>query len=207
MTTRTTTRFLKVVLHGAALVFGGFWLVATSAEEVPAKDCFTGLDNPTTIQVVLGAPDVIDGGTGGVPSCNGLDGLLIGSTVTLSLTQGPRPTVTYGCWNYQTTAVQGTTGVTVSGSGTGSLDLTDAYGAFASPTKEACTGSWSLSLSTLLVPDKVVSPLDAGPSQPWLLHREIDTDQGQFCDGTFPDAGEARCRDDFPVVSITQVSP
>lgn len=207
MTTRTTTRFLKMVLHAAALAFGGFWLVATSAQAGPAKTCFTGLDNPTTIQVVLGTPAASDGGTGGVPSCNGLDGLLPGSTVTLSLTQGPRPTVTFGCWNYQTTAIQGTTGVTVSGSPAGSLDLTDASGAFASPTEEACTGSWSLSLSTPLVPDNVVSPLAAGPSQPWLLHREIDTDQGQFCDGTFPDAGEARCRDDFPVVSIAQVSP
>jgi hypothetical protein len=207
MTTRKPTRFLKMVLHAAALVFGGFWLVATSAAEGPAAECFTGLNNPTTIQVVLGTPVTEDGGTGNGPSCNGLDGLSPGGTVTLTLTQGPRPNVVAGCWNYQTTAIEGPTGVTISTSQTGSLDLTDVYGAFASPTEQACGGSWSLALSTPLVPDKVVSPLDAGPSQPWILHRSIDTQQGQFCDGTFPNAGQGSCEDSFPVVSITEVTP
>jgi hypothetical protein len=208
MTTKIALRSLKMAGHAMALVFGAFWLVATSAPDVPARDCFTGITNPATLQVVLGTPPTSDGGTsGGEQSCNGIDGLAPGSTVTLSLSQGPRPNALGGCWNYQTTSIQGTTGVIVSTSQVGSNDLTDVFGAYASPTAKSCRGDWTFSLGTSLVPAQVVSPLDAGPTQPWFVHRSIDIDQAQFCDGAFTASGPVNCEDTFPVTSITEVAP
>lgn len=208
MSTKTPMRFLKLAGHATALVFGAFWLVATSAPEMPVQDCFTGITNPTTLQVALGAPLTSDGGTSNSePSCGGIDGLSPGSTLTLNLSQGPRGDVPGGCWNYQTTAIQGTTGVTISTSQIGSTDLTSVFGAYASPTAESCRGQWTLSLGTSLVPDQVVSPLEAGPAQPWFLHRSIGIDQAQFCDGAFTASGPVDCEDTFPVASITEVSP
>ena len=209
MTTKTTIRLLKTTAHAAALAFGAFWLVATSAEGVPAKDCFTGIGNPTTVHVVLGAPQPAAVGTSkGTPSCHGIDGLAPGTALTLSLSQGPRPTVVEGCWGYETAAIQGPTGVTLSRPFSGqAFDFTGAVGAYASPSAESCRGSWTLSIATPLVPDEVVSPLDAGPTQPWFVTRSIDIEKAQSCDGAFTTSGPVECEDSFPVTSITQASP
>jgi hypothetical protein len=209
MTTKTTIRLLKTTAHAAALVFGAFWLVATSAEAVPAKDCFTGIGNPTNLQVVLGAPQTAGAGaTGGTQSCQGMDGLTPGTTLTLSLTQGPRPIVVEGCWGYQTTAIQGPTGVTLLRSLSGqAFDFMGAVGAYTSPTAVSCRGNWTVSVTTPLVPDKVVSPLNAGPTQPWFVTRSIDIEQAQLCDGAFTTSGPIECEDSYPITSITQASP
>ena len=210
-----TFRFLKMIGHAAALVFGAFWLVATTSVQGPAQDCFTGISNPTTLQLVLGTPEVGDAGTQtAVPSCQGIDGLAAGGTVVLTLSQqGSRPQNDDGCWAYQTQSIQGATDVTVSSSDPVSdpvtKELTIARGEFSSSTAQGCRGGWELTLGPAFISDlkKTLSPLDASPTQPWRITRSIDVEQAQFCDGAFTGSGGISCADEFPVTSITQVSP
>jgi hypothetical protein len=210
MTKKATTRFLKTVTHMAALAFGAFWLVATSAPTGPARECFTGIGNPTTLRVVLGTPPTVDSGTStSEPSCQGLDGLIPGSTLVFTLSQGPRPEGLQACWGYQTQAIQGTTDVTLSTAQTDRAveGLTVADGEFSSSTAQSCRGGWELTLRPNELPESTaISPLDASPTT-WHVERSIDVEQAQFCDGAFTQTGTIGCQDYFPVASITQVSP
>lgn len=206
----------KVVAHAAVLVFCAFWLVATSNPGAPARDCFTGLQNPTKLAVTLGAARADSGAT---PSCTGLDGLVPGMTVVLDLSQGPRPQGTSGdCWGYQTDTISGPVDVTLSSlQGRVVLDyfddLTDAVGTYASSSLEGCRGAWVLVFGPNVQPDKdhLVSPLDQGsdgqPAQPWHIEREINIDQAQFCGGALSGSGPQACRDSFEVTSISEVVP
>ena len=193
--------------HAAALIFGAFWLVATSAPAEPARDCFTGLANPTRLQVVLGP---VQSSTG---SCVALDGVAPDSTLVFDLSQGPRPQDWGGgCWGYQTQALAGPTGVTVQ---TGedvynwSGDaLTAVRGTFALPGQPACRGDyWTLRLFPETAPeqDQLLSPLDAG-SGPWIVERHIGVEQAQFCGAAFTQTGSAGCTERFAVVSITELA-
>jgi hypothetical protein len=215
MTTKIALRFLKMAGHVTALVFGAFWLVATSSVQGPAEDCFTGIGNPTTLQFVLGTAEVGDAGTQATaPSCQGIDGLAAGDTVVLTLSQqGSRPQNDYGCWAYQTQTIQGATDVTVSSSDPVTdpvtKELTVARGDFSSSTAQGCRGGWELTLGPAFLSDlsKTISPLDASPTQPWRIARSISVDQGQFCGGAFTASGPVNCEDTFPITSITEVSP
>jgi hypothetical protein len=214
MTKSNVVQIAKLITHASALVFAAFWLVATSAATAPAQQCFTGITNPTTLQVVLGTPPAGDGGAqSDQPSCQGLDGLAPGSTVVLTLAQGARPTVTDPgdeCWSYQTQTIEGVPDVTLSTyPGYGAQPgLTVAVGEFSSSTAESCRGGWEFTLRPNAIPEgTTISPFDAGPTS-WHVERSIEIEQAQFCDGAFAgQSGTIGCRDDFPVVSIIQVSP
>jgi hypothetical protein len=207
----------KVTAHAAVLLFGAFWLVATSNQTGPAQDCFTGITNPTTLSVVLGTPQGADGGAqGGFPSCDGIDGLTPGATIILTLSQGPRPqAVEPACWNYQTQAIQGLTDVTVTlpGLSAASQNLTDDIGLYSSTQTPGCQGSWTFSLGPASPPTDghLVSPLDAHvngtPSQNWIVSRTIVVDQAQSCSAPLMATASSGCDDSFPVASITQVTP
>ena len=54
---------------------------------------------------------------------------------------------------------------------------------------------------------QVISPLDAGVGQPWIVERGLAIEQGQFCGTTFADAGKAGCSDKFSVASISELAP
>ena len=82
--------------HAAALVFGAWWLVATSAPLEPPRDCFKGIANPTRLQVVL--DQVQPGSDTTLPSCGAIDGLMPGGTLIFDLSQGERPTDGGGCY-------------------------------------------------------------------------------------------------------------
>lgn len=196
---------IRMAAHAAALIFGAFWLVATSSLPEPARDCFTGLANPTRLQVVLGP---IQSSTG---ICGALDGVAPDSTLVFDLSQGPRPQGGGHCWGYDTQALTGTTGVTVQ-TGMGADWSGDALaavrGTFELPGQPACRGdSWSLRLSPEIAPeeDQLISPLDAG-SRPWIVERYIGVEQAQFCGATFPASGPASCTQRFAVVSITELA-
>jgi hypothetical protein len=201
----------RMTAHAAALLFGAFWLVATSAPAEPARDCFTGIANPTRLQVVLGP---IQSGTR-FTSCGALDGLAPGSTLVFDLSQATRAQDSGGgCWGYETEALTGPTGVTVQ-TGTSVYNwsgdsLTAPRGTFAWPEQPACRGNdWSLRLAPETAPDvgQVISPLDAGAGQPWIVERGMAIEQGQFCGTTFADAGGVGCSDKFSVASITELAP
>jgi hypothetical protein len=210
MSTPKLLKSVKVVAHGAGLVFCAFWLVATSSPNIPAHDCFTGLKNPTKLAVTLRAA-LAD--SAGAQSCAGLDGLEPGTTIVLNLSQGPR---VGECLGYQTDAISGPVDVTLSSS-QGHVtfdsfdDLTEPMGTYSSSRLEGCRGTWVLAFGPNVHPDKdhLVSPLDQGPdgrpAQPWHLEREISIDQAQSCGGALSGSGPQQCRDSFEVTSISVV--
>jgi hypothetical protein len=192
--------------HAATLVFGAWWLVATSAPLEAPHDCFKGIGNPTRLQVVLGeAQPRADTMT---PSCGALDGLLPGGTLIFDLSQRERPSGGGGCYGYGVDALSGVNGVTpiVSPQRGLQASLTSLSGTFASPQQASCRGTWWLQLfpATEPAPGQLVSPLDAG--QVWFVDRQISVEQAQFCDGTFVERGAVACADRFAVSSITEVA-
>ena len=201
----------RMAAHAAALVFGAFWLVATSAPAEPARDCFTGLDNPTRLQMVLGP---IQSSTGTCGALGALDGVAPDSTLVFDLSKGSRPLDWGGaCWGYETLALTGPTGVTVRAETNGynwSGDaLTAVRGSFALPGQPACRGDyWTLRLFPETPPEdgQLISPLDAG-SGPWIVERHIGVEQAQFCGDTFVETGPVGCTQRFAVVSITELAP
>ena len=205
-------RIIKGSAHATALVFGAFWLVATSAATGPAQVCFKGIGNPTKLAVVLGTPRADQETTQvGAPSCHGADGLVPGATIIFSLSQGdcPQDVGVGACWGYKTDAFEGATDVTglTSPEITGQ-DLTVAYGAYSSSQSEGCRGSWTIPFGPNLPPEGTpISPLDIQSGQGWHVTRDMDIEQAQFCDGAFPGSGPAGCSDWFPVESVTEVSP
>jgi hypothetical protein len=202
-------RVARRVGHATVLVFCAWWLIATSATPAP-RDCFTGLGTQARIQVVVGPTD------GGAPSCAGIDGLLPGANVTLTLSKAPRPPCgSADCYGYNTTSVEGLVGVTVVGEGNG----VTACNAFAyvellaakfvgATTPPGCPGSWEMTLVPMVAPvdGATISPFDAGAAQPWIMWRRIgiDTDPSACGDGG---GGVKYCEDQFTVQSITNVTP
>ena len=213
MSTSRLVRPAKVVAHTAALVFCAFWLVATSAPAVPARDCFKGLKTPTKLAITLGVSHpYIEGDV----SCAGLDGLVSGATVTLDLSQGPRPEGSGDlCWGYQALSIEGPMDVSLGtwqppSAGTG---LTEVEGSYSSSRTTGCRGGWTLTLRPGVEPDAhhLVSPLDTAsdgtPAQPWTVEREIEVEQAQFCDRALAGSGPTFCRDSFGVTKISEVTP
>jgi hypothetical protein len=195
----------RMAAHAAALIFGCWWLVATSAPLEPARDCFTGVANPTRLQVVLGSVETT---TPPAPGCNGVDGLVPGSALIFDLRQGPRPETNpvHGqCYGYETQAVAGVDDVTLTGDDRfGPPQFTSASGTFVSAEVATCSAGWSLRLLPETPPPvgELISPLDAGPAKRWLVQRWINPGRTGICDELFADPS---CFDAFVVESITEV--
>jgi hypothetical protein len=193
------------VAHAAALIFGAWWLMATSAVQEPARECFTGIADRTQLQVVLDPTPLTPDPN--VQSCGALDGLMPGSTLVFDISKGGG---TSGeCFDYDTLALTpALPGVTLHDPAFDkSFDLTSTGGAFSWPTDSACRGEWVLSLSPGAepAPDQQLSPLDAGPAQKWIVGRAMTLEQGQFCGGVIVGSGNTGCADTFGVVSITDL--
>jgi hypothetical protein len=199
----------KRVAHAAALIFGAWWLVATSMVPVPQPgyDCFTGIADQTRLQVTLDAAPPAPNPNPYFPLCGALDGLLPGSTLVFSISKVE--TESGECFHYDTFALEPTPpGVTWDRSSPGSAwDLTAVEGTFTLPAQSACHGSWALWLSpeTEPVRDHPISPLDAGPNQRWFVRRTMTIAQAQFCDGMIDGSGEVSCSDKFVVASIADL--
>lgn len=200
-------RFLKITAHGATLTFAAFWLMATSAVPPPARDCYTGIAPKTTLRVALGP----SANQRPAPSCGGIDGLASGGTLEISVAQGPIPAS--GCRGYPTQSIDGTKGVElVPGANVHDFDsFTTAVGTFTSPAGDGCLGQWNLTLKPREVPPigQVISPLDAGPTQKWIVTRSIDEATAGACAryfGSLPDGQPAFCEDEFEVASISEAS-
>src|SRR4051794_31230277 len=109
-------RALRTLCHASALVFGAFWLVATTALPEEPRECFTGIAKETNLRMMLGSPisaPETDGGTPTLPSCNALDGLAPGAALTFHLSQTAEG---YGdglCHGYETRAIEETVDVTL----------------------------------------------------------------------------------------------
>jgi hypothetical protein len=88
MTSSNAIRTVKSLAHASALIFGAFWLVATTNVQGPPRECFTGIAKETKLRVTLGSPLFeIDGGMQSLPSCNALDGLMAGGAPTFTLSR------------------------------------------------------------------------------------------------------------------------
>jgi hypothetical protein len=202
---KSLKQVMKRVTHAAALIFGAWWLVATSSVPVPGYDCFTGIADHAQLQVALDptppAPDPDH------QSCGTLDGLMPGSTLVFTI--GKVENQSGDCFHYDTFALEsGLPGVTwYRGSTARAGDLTAAEGTFTSPTEPACRGGWTVWLYPETEParDHLLSPLDAGPGQRWILRRAMTIEQAQFCGVVFAGSGSTGCSDSFVVASITDV--
>jgi len=185
--------------HAAALIFGAFWLVATSAPSEPVRDCFTGIANPTRLQVVLGPLEVPDTN---MPGCGAIDGLSPGGTLVFYLSQGPRPEGDRDtCYGFATDSLTGLTGVAQLREGrTNGSSLTAVEGDF---TPAECRVSWFLRLFPVSSPPEgeLISPLDAGSQQRWIVHRSMVPNRTP-CGTT----GFVACSDRFAVASITELA-
>lgn len=205
----------KRLLHAAVLLFTSYWLIATSAPTYPARDCYTGLDSSASILVTLADALVEDGGSGGdagsastLPSCQGLDGIVPGAALLLDLERAPRPhTKIDACYGYELAGLEGAEGVSSFEPSRSGLPeaLVLASGPYSAPEARGCRGHWSFSLSPATKPPEgaLVSPLDAGPSEPWILERSIRLEQAHFCPG-FTTRGQLHCKDRFDVKAITE---
>jgi hypothetical protein len=202
----------KRVLHASALVFGAFWLLATSAVTTPTRDCFTGLGSPATLDVTLGPPDSTSGSA--YPSCQGVDGLVAGSVLTIAVSAAPpKMVLERACQSYTLESLAGIPGLTPDSQSLGivttAFDLTEISGPFSSPTTQDCTGNWAFALRPAAPPadGQPVSPFDAGTAQPWVLERSLAVTQGQSCGGLFATNEQVTCIDTFPVTNISNGNP
>jgi hypothetical protein len=199
-----------MVAHAACLIFGAWWLVATTALPGPAVDCFTGIANPTRLEVTLGERKSAFNAAS-TPPCDGIDGLAQNATLVLDLSQGPRPEEGGGCYGYETQAVSGTNGVTVQkgpdAPGAAGATLTSASGTFVSPELPDCAGTWSLVFyrAGSIISGELTSPLDAGSDMRWTVQRTIRSNRPSACLGTFARGGVLTCGEEFAVVSIREV--
>lgn len=212
MTRATIVRVLKPTIHAAALVFASFWLVATSAPDEPARDCFTGLGASATLDVTLGASDSTPGAA--YPSCQAVDGLVPGSVLTMDLSTAARMMVlTDTCQSYTLQSLAGVPGLTPNSQSLGivttAYDLTEISGAFSSPTVQDCTGTWAFALRPSAAPadGQLLSPFDAGPIQPWVFERSLAVTKGQSCGGLFDTGKQVICIDRFVIDSIANGNP
>ena len=206
-----TVQMPRRLLHAAALAFTAWWLIATSAPRGPARDCFTGIGDPTRLRVKIGAEEAPPDGGSPLASCGGLDGLGPAAALTFDLRHAARPDVaSNGCFGYETTAITGATDVTLDTASTGRIalqqQLTTGLGNFTSSKRVSCRGSWWITLRPQAAPPQgqLISPLNAGVGQRWLVERGMVIAQAQFCDGAFTDAGEIQCLDTFVVDGIVE---
>jgi len=210
MTSSNATRTFKSLAHAAALIFGAFWLVATTDVGGPPRECFTGTATETKLRVTLGEPILeIDGGTQSLPSCNALDGLVTGAAPTFTLSQPAKGPFRDGyCHGYEISAIEGTTGVTLSERTPfpQSDVFTLAHGSYSGAS--GCHGDWAIEVAPETVPPSgdLISPLDAGAEQRWVVLRSMQFNQVQTCGGTFADPGVLGCEDRFLVDRI-EVAP
>ncbi len=163
-----------------------------------------GMD--TTVDVV--APPIISS----LPSCNGIDGLARGVTLSFELTLPPRPQdANYQCRWYRTDALHGVQEVEGSDYGNlsdGSEALTYAAGEYASTRWQGCRGVWRLSLYPARPPPagNQMSPLEASSTEVWYVRRTIVLLQAHFCDGLSIGSGLQECEDIFQVAGIELAS-
>jgi hypothetical protein len=209
MTVRNVSYSLGVIAIAFASI-GGDCYIGGGSVRAP-RECFTGLGTQGKIRVVIGNPRLIGG-----PSCAGIDGLLPGTAVTLTVTKPSDPPCHATCYAYETTSVEGLDGVALVGSDVGAtacsaFTLVPSYvGQFSSATlPPECPGSWLMQLTPVALPERgtVVSPFDAGFAEPWIIRRTIGfaTYPPSPC-GARPDAGKT-CEDEFDVKRITNVTP
>jgi hypothetical protein len=208
---RCFPRSVRIACRGATLAFCAWWLVATSAPVVPARDCFKGVASQAKVKVVVGSVKSI---ADQLPSCGGVDGLLPGATMTLTLSQGARPQRTSGgCYRYETTALEGLDGVMIASAnmGHGGPDaFTIVEGAaFSAPIMPECSGGWYMVLrpALLVSGEPLFSPFDAGPEHPWIIERQMTVAKAEACGGNLAGTGEVTCEDQFNVESITEGTP
>ena len=193
------------IAHVAALVFCAWWLVATSAIEEPPRECFTGVSDEPTIQVLLGPAERV---ADAYLSCDGLDGLVPGNTLVLELL---KEMPDHGCVGYQARASVNVAGLTiVTGPvSTSDGDFTSLHGSFARPETPACVGSWDLTLKPEQLPPagQLISPLDAGPTQRWIVERRIRSGRAEQCGLRKPPHvfTGALCGDRFVVEAIAEI--
>lgn len=205
----------KRLLHAAALLFTSYWLIATSAPEEPARDCYEDLGKSASILVTLADAAADDGGSGGdsgsasrLPSCQGLDGIAPGAALLLDLERGARPYTTHdACYGYELKGIEGAEGVSsFEPSPIGPFNaLVSARGAYSAADARGCRGGWSFSLSPVTPPPAgtLISPLAAGASEPWILVRSMNLEQAHFCPG-FTERGLLSCEDRLEVKGITE---
>lgn len=210
---RDLVRLVRTLCHAGVLVFGAFWLVATSAVPGDPRDCFTGIAMEPRLQVTLGTRvSGTDGGGAAPPSCGTLDGLDPGAMLTFHLSQPEEGQYGDGrCRGFETLAIDGTADVTVN---TWEVPyaqsdvLTLARGTYSSSQRSGCGGDWWIDLGpeTGPPPGEQISPFDAGVMRPWLVIRRIHLERAQACDGAFVETGPIQCEDRFLVQSI-EVAP
>lgn len=166
--------------HGGALITTGWLLIATSAPDEPARDCFEGLPEAATLRLTLGEPLGGEGAAGaagagssarigrGLPSCGGIDGVAPGRPLVVEVRQGERdPSARGACYGYDLLSVSPTEEVTLSGGAHRSVQpdvFAGARGGFTSASLEGCRGGWSLAFGPVeeVAEGTVISPLDAG---------------------------------------------
>ena len=203
------TGYLRKIGHSAALMFGAYWLVATTAVSIPPRECFKEIGNPATLGVVLGAPR--PGVEGQLQSCQGIDGLVPGAALTFTIGSTEDQGGHSACILRDAQAIDGVQGVTMLGEPTrfDHESLTAARGEFSPSSSPACKGSWHVELAPELAPKQgqTISPLDAGPTQRWLVHRRMWFPSAELCDGPFAGMGDVQCEDEFVVESINEVTP
>lgn len=201
---RTIVRF---VMHGAAILVAAWSLIATSAPPGWVY-CFTDLGEASRVRVVLGPHDP-SLATGGNRSCNGIDGVTAGTTLVFDLVRRPPP-ASGKCFAYETRTVEGAVDVTLESAGQfspgGGGALAAVAGEFQSSTAPGCRGAWSIHLRPVREPGDrpPVSPLDASPTEPWVVVRQMTIVDAQRCDGAFLDTGTISCGDWFVVEAITE---
>jgi hypothetical protein len=202
----TTRRSLIQVAHAGALVFGAFWLVATTSEAVTPRDCFTGLGTQGTLQIQLGDITASEPST---PTCGSLDGLVPGATVVLDVSQRPKADTSGGCYDYLTQSVQGPMNVTLGPASPSSIrladdNLTTAFATFSPSPASSCSGTWTLQLRPATEPmdNQLVSPFDASAAQPWVVVRTIQIPQPESCGAPFTGTQAFQCSETFTVTSI-----
>ncbi|HSY25374.1 MAG TPA: hypothetical protein VK841_24785 [Polyangiaceae bacterium] len=139
-----------------------------------------------------------------VSSCNGIDGLGPGRLLVLDVAYTPgQQAPSLACTAYETNAIQGVTGVTLSNQAQSNGGaFTIASGTFTSSVFLSCGGQWSLTLEpvTPAVPGGNLVPVEA--SAGWQVVRTIFFNQVQFCGDAFRARGPLRCQDTFAVSAI-----
>jgi hypothetical protein len=221
-------RKLRAPLHGVTLVTTAWLLLATSAPEEAARDCFEGLPPEATLRVTLGdsllgqaavgaagaagAVSFEPAGDGRFPSCRGLDGLEAGHELVLHVKQGERSLDANGrCYGYDLNSVEPLLNVAV----TDESEWRGSHDVFAGAQGEldagdTCRGSWSLVLGPLEEVERgtLISPLDAGGTEAWYLSRVIHFEAPAYC-RLEPAEGQSpvHCEDAFRVERIEEVKP
>jgi hypothetical protein len=142
------------------------------------------------------------------PSCQSIDGLTAGASLSIEILQDSRPESSPStCFGYKTEWLQGVSGVTL---GTPSYPydnaLTSCWGTFVSPTEQGCQGSWTLSVEpeSVPAPGTLISPIDASAGSFYVV-RTIYISQVQFCGGGYTTRGPLTCQDTFIVTTIAEL--